>query len=70
MRVGGENRHGSLSLFAGVGGYNNLKRLGGVLVEGDPEESLYVQPVLRLPLPFVAHDVEEFGKEIREAAII
>ena len=47
-----------------------LERLDGVLVEGDPEESLHVQPVLRLPLPVVAHDAEEFGEDVREAAIV
>ena len=56
------------SIGSGEGSVCGL--LGGGVVEGDPEESLQVQPVLRLPLPVVAYDAEEFGEYVREAAII
>ena len=68
--VHGGNRHGPLSAFAGVGRSICLRRCAGGLVEGDPEESLYVQPILWLPLPVVPHDFEELGEDGREAAII
>ena len=68
--VHGGDRHGLLAAFAGVRGSICLKRRGGGFVEGNPEESLYVQPVLRLPLPVVAHDAEEHGEDVSEAAII